>query len=138
MRTVFCKNSDALVEIGKVYLFFKYIKTCIVMEDKTPLLQHMGDAPELRILDFFLDNSKSGYSKKEIMEYTGISKTAFYEVWDEILKFDFIKTTRKYGKAQQLCAINKDNVLGQKLKDIDEELCKQVMQRAMEEPIPAN
>ena len=108
------------------------------MEDQTPLLQHMGDAPELRILDFFLDNSKSGYSKKEIMEYTGISKTAFYEVWDEILKFDFIKTTRKYGKAQQLCAINKDNVLGQKLKDIDEELCKQVMQRAMEEPIPAN
>ena len=48
-----------------------------------------------------------------------------------------MKTTRKYGKAQ-LCAINKDNVLGQKLKDIDDELCKQVMQRAMEEPIPAN
>ena len=80
MRTVFCKNSDALVEIGKVYPIFKYIKTCIVMEDQTPLLQHMGDAPKLRILDFFPDNSKSGYSKKEIMEYTGISKTAFYEV----------------------------------------------------------
>ena len=137
MRTVLCENSDSLVEIGKVYLIFKYIKTCIFMEDKTLLLQYMEDGPKLRILDFFLDNSKSDYSKKEIIEYTGISKTTFCKVWDEILKFDFIKTTRKYGKAQ-LYAINKDNMLVQKLKDLDDKLCKQIMQRAMKEPVPAN
>ena len=39
----------------------------------------MGDTPKLRIIDFFLDNKESDYSKKEIIEYTGISKTTFYE-----------------------------------------------------------
>ena len=106
------------------------------MEDKSLLLQYMGDTPQLRIIDFFLDNKESDYSKKEIIEYTGISKTTFYKVWDEIVQFEYLKTTRKYGKAQ-LYAINEDSVLIQKFKALDNELGKQAMEKALEEPIPA-
>ncbi len=106
------------------------------MEDQSLLLQYMGDTPKLRIIDFFLDNKESDYSKKEIIEYTGISKTTFYKVWDGILEFGFLKTTRKYGKAQ-LYALNPESTLIQKFKDLDNEIGKQAMQRAIEDPIPA-
>ena len=106
------------------------------MKDQSLLLQYMGDTPKLRIIDFFLDNRESDYSKKEIIEYTGISKTTFYKVWDGILEFEFLKTTRKYGKAQ-LYALNPDSTLIQKFKDLDDELGKKSMEKATAEPIPA-
>ncbi len=106
------------------------------MENKSLLLQYMGDTPKLRIIDFFLDNRESDYSKKEIIEYAGISKTTFYKVWDGILEFEFLKTTRKYGKAQ-LYALNPDSVLIQRFKDLDNELGKHVMKKAIKDPIPA-
>jgi len=104
------------------------------MEDKSLLLQYMGDTPQLRIIDFFLDNRESDYSKKEIIEHTGISKTTFYKVWDEIVQFEYLKTTRKYGKAQ-LYALNSDCTLIHKFKALDDELGKQAMQKALEAPI---
>ncbi|MEX0862280.1 hypothetical protein [Nitrosopumilus sp.] len=106
------------------------------MKDQSLLLQYMGDTPKLRIIDFFLDNRESDYSKKEIIEQTGISKTTFYKVWDGILEFEFLKTTRKYGKAQ-LYALNPNSALIQKFKDLDNELGKHAMKKAIEEPIPA-
>ena len=106
------------------------------MEDKSLLRQYIGDTPQLRIIDFFLDNRESDYSKKEIIEYTGISKTTFYKVWDEITRFEFLKTTRKYGKAQ-LYALNEDSALIQKFKALDDELGKHAMEKALEGPIPA-
>ena len=98
------------------------------MEDKSLLLQYMGDTPQLRIIDFFLDNRESDYSKKEIIEYTGISKTTFYNVWDGIMRFGLLKTTRKYGRAQ-LYALNQDSALIQAFRVLDDELGKHAMER---------
>ena len=106
------------------------------MEDKSLLLQYMGDTPQLRIIDFFLDNRESDYSKKEIIEYTGISKTTFYNVWDGIMRFGLLKTTRKYGRAQ-LYALNQDSALIQAFRVLDDELGKHAMERVLEEQIPA-
>ena len=106
------------------------------MGDRSLLLQCMGDTPKLRIIDFFLDHRESDYSKKEILEHTGISKTTFYKIWNEITCFEFFKTTRKYGDAQ-LYALNSDSVLIQKFKALDDELGKQVMEKASKEIIPA-
>jgi len=60
-------------------------------------------------MDLFLDNRESGYSKKEIIEHTGISKTAFYKVWDGIAKFGCLKATRRYGRAQLYVVTRIDN-----------------------------
>ena len=96
----------------------------------------MGDTPQLRIIDFFLDNRGSDYSKKEIIEYAGISKTTFYNVWDVILESGFVKTAKRYGKVQ-LYALNSDSVLFQRFKDLDNELGKQAMKKAIRDSIPA-
>jgi len=106
------------------------------MEGKSLLLRYMGDTPQLRIIDFFLDNRESDYSKKEIIEHTGISKTTFYKVWDEIARFGCLKATRRYGRAQ-LYAINPESALIRRLVALDDELGRQAMQKALEEPIMA-
>lgn len=106
------------------------------MKDRSLLLQYMGDTPQLRIMDFFLDNAGGDYSKKEIIEHAGISKTTFYKIWDEIMQFGYLKTTRKYGRAQ-LYALNEGSPLVQKFQALDDELGKRAMEKASEEPIAA-
>jgi len=49
------------------------------MKEQTLLIQFLGNNPTLRIIDFFLDN-RTDYSKKEIIEALGMSKTTFYKV----------------------------------------------------------
>ncbi|NIP61672.1 MAG: hypothetical protein GWN01_10945 [Nitrosopumilaceae archaeon] len=78
------------------------------------------------MIDFFLDNKKSDYSKKEIIEYSGISKTTFYNVWDELMKFDVLKPTRRYGKAQ-LYKLDSKNPVIKKFTELDNELSKHAM-----------
>ena len=99
------------------------------MENRTLLLRYIGDTPKLRIIDFFLDNRESDYSKKEIIEYTGISKTTLYKIWGEILEFGYLKATRRYGRAQ-LYALDQDNELIRRFKDLDDELGRQAMKNA--------
>lgn len=99
--------------------------------DKTLLLQYMGDTPQLRIIDFFLDNPGSDYSKKEIIEYSGISKTTFYNIWNDLMQFEILEPTRKYGKAQ-LYALNNESALIQKFKALDEELANKIMEKAVD------
>jgi len=98
--------------------------------EKSLLIQYLGDTPQLRIIDFFLEN-RSDYSKKEIIENIGISKTTFYKVWDELMKFDIVKETRRYGKAQ-LYTLNEKSPLIKKLMSLDAELGKQAMNKALE------
>lgn len=105
------------------------------MKDQSLLLQYMGDTPKLRIIDFFLDNPGSDYSKKEIIDYSGISKTTFYKIWDELMQFEMLEPTRRYGKAQ-LYMLNTESPLIEKFKALDEELANQTMRKAIE-PIPA-
>ncbi len=52
----------------------------------------------MRIIDFFLD-SMSHYSKKEILEGTGISKTALCKAWPELERLEIVMPKGKYGRA---------------------------------------
>lgn len=104
--------------------------------EKSLLIQYLGDTPKLRIIDFFLEN-RSDYSKKEIIEGTGISKTTFYKVWDELMQFGIVKETRKYGMAQ-LYALKESNPLVKKFMALDSELGKQAMEKVTEKKVLAH
>lgn len=103
--------------------------------EKSLLIQYLGDTPKLRIIDFFLEN-RSDYSKKEIIENVGISKTTFYKVWDELVQFNILRPTRKYGMAQ-LYALNEGSPVIKKFMALDAELAKQAMKKSTEKEIPA-
>jgi transposase len=92
-------------------------------EEPTLLVQFLGNNPTLRIIDFFLDN-RTDYSKKEIIEALGMSKTTFYKVWRQLEKFKVMLPTRRYGKAQ-LFKLNEGNTVVRKLMILDFTLIKQ-------------
>ncbi|KXA97324.1 hypothetical protein AKJ38_01485 [candidate division MSBL1 archaeon SCGC-AAA259I14] len=95
-----------------------------VRSGESLLLQALGETPKLRILDFLIDNPLFDFSKKEIIEGSGVSKATFYKYWDEIEGSGFVKETRKYGKTI-LYTINEDNPAVQKLMELDEALMEQ-------------
>jgi len=50
------------------------------METESLLLKTLGKSPQMRIMDFFIDNRLFDFSKKEIIEELGMSKTTFYSL----------------------------------------------------------
>ncbi len=108
--------------------------------DETLLIRHFGDTPNMRIIDFFLDNM-SDYSKKEILEGTGISKTTLYKVWPELERLEIVVPKRKYGNTT-LYVLNEASAFVKQIVAIDNALCKEAMQKAakaeLEDPIQAS
>ncbi len=90
-------------------------------------IQYLGDSPQLRIIDFFLDN-RSDYSKKEIIENVGISKTTFYKIWPILEKFEIFVPTRKFGNVQ-LYSLNKKSIIVKQFTSLDSALSKQAISK---------
>lgn len=90
-------------------------------------IQYLGDSAQLRIIDFFLD-SVSDYSKKEIVENVGISKTTFYKVWPMLEKFEIFTPTRKFGNVQ-LYSLNKKSIIVKQFLSLDSALSRQAMSK---------
>ncbi|MGI0102393.1 MAG: hypothetical protein ACREA7_07345 [Nitrosotalea sp.] len=93
--------------------------------DTTLLIRYLGDTPQLRIIDFFLDN-RSDYSKKEILENTGMSKTTLYKVWPDMEQLKVVIPARKFGNTT-LFKLNRDNVLVKQVISLDSALGKIAM-----------
>lgn len=102
-------------------------------KEQTLLIQFLGNNPTLRIIDFFLDN-RTDYSKKEIIEGLGMSKTTFYKVWRQLEKFKVVMPTRRYGKAQ-LFKINENSTIIRKLMILDFTLIKQFISKQVEQKV---
>lgn len=89
------------------------------------VIQYLGNSPQLKIIDFFLDN-QSDYSKKEIIENTGISKTTFYKIWPVLEKSGMFLSMRKFGNVQ-LYSLNKKNIIVKQFISLDSALSKEAM-----------
>jgi len=92
----------------------------MVLEESL-LIKTLGNSPQLRIIDFFLDNKSWDFSKKEIIEEIKMSRNTFYKFWDFIEKFGIVKISRKFGNVK-LYQLNKDNSLVQMLIEMDKKL----------------
>lgn len=98
-------------------------------KDESLLIKAFGNSPKLRIVDFFLDNKLFDFSKKEVIEETGMSKPTLYKYWDDLTKFGLIKETRKFGKAK-LYALNMESPVVQELIEIERRLIEQSVGKA--------
>jgi len=88
------------------------------MEKKSLLLKFLGKSPQLRIIDFLLDNKLLDFSKKELIEELGMSKTTFYRVWRELEELGIVKVSRKFGKTK-LYKLNEENDLVKNLIELE-------------------
>lgn len=84
------------------------------MSEKSILIKVLGDTPRIKIIDFFLDNKIFDFSKKEIIEETGMSKKTFYKYFPNILESGIVKKSRKVGKSEMF-KLNRESPIVQKL-----------------------
>jgi len=93
-------------------------------------MKYLGDTPQLRIINFFVDN-RSDYSKKEILEGTGMSKTTLYKIWSDLEDFQVVSLVRKYGNTT-LYKLNRDNIIVKQVMSMDSALGKMTIEKISE------
>ncbi|MFP4006334.1 MAG: hypothetical protein ACLFUR_06485 [Candidatus Hadarchaeia archaeon] len=70
-----------------------------VEKHETPIREVFGDSPKVKVLDTLIENPRLDYSKKELAEASGVSKSTLYKLWDELEGEDIVEETRKIGNA---------------------------------------
>jgi len=99
--------------------------------NETLLLRYLGASPILRIVDFFLDNPLSDYSKNEIAGNLAMSRVTFFKYWKELEKSGALKETRKIGRAT-LYVLDRDNEVVKQLIRLDMALARKAMEQAIQ------
>ncbi len=99
--------------------------------DETLLLKYLGASPTLRIVDFFLDNPLSDYSKNEIVNNLAMSRMTFFKYWRELEKSSAVKPTRQIGRATMYQLDRTNDVVKQLIK-LDMTLASKTMRKAVE------
>ncbi len=100
--------------------------------NETLLLKYLGASPILRIIDFFLDNPLSDYSKNEIVKNLGMSRVTFFKYWRELEKSGAVKVTRRVGRAT-MYQLNRENEVVKQLIQLDMALARKTMEKAIQE-----
>ena len=74
--------------------------------------------PIFKILDFFVDNLAFDYSKTDIAEGAGISRTTLFSVWKTLEETDMVVQTREVGRAK-MYKLNLKNPMAQKFLELE-------------------
>lgn len=98
---------------------------------ETLLLKYLGSSPVLRIMDYFLDNPLSDFSKNEIVKNLEMGRVTFFKYWAELEQSGAIRETRKIGRAT-LYRLDKENEVVKQLIKLDMALARRAMGRAVE------
>ena len=100
--------------------------------NETLLLRYLGASPTLRIIDFFLDNPLSDYSKNEVVKNLEMGRVTFFKYWKELEKSNAVKVTRHVGRATMYQLDRTNDVVKQLIK-LDMALARKTMEKATEE-----
>lgn len=100
--------------------------------NETLLLKYLGASPILRIIDFFLDNPLSDYSKNEIVKNLEMGRVTFFKYWRELEKSGAVKVIRKVGRAT-MYQLDRENEVVKQLIKLDMALARKAMEKAVEE-----
>jgi len=93
------------------------------------LLKLMGRTPELRLIDFFMDNPLNDYTRTEIREALSMTKRTLSEKLPTLEALGLVRVTRKIGKAK-LYQIDLENPTVRSLVEIERALSLQIAQTA--------
>ncbi|MCL4436647.1 MAG: hypothetical protein M1503_09250 [Thaumarchaeota archaeon] len=99
--------------------------------NQTMLLKYLGASPTLRIIDFFLDNPLSDYSKNEIVKNLAMGRVTFFKYWRELESSGAVKVTRQVGRAT-MYHLDRENKVVEQLIKLDMALARKTMEKAVE------
>ncbi len=108
-----------------------------MVNDKSLLLDVLGDTTELRVIDFLLDNLFISVYKNEIIQRTGLSRNSFFRVWKKLERYKIVKPIKQVGRAT-LYQLNEENDFVKWLVRTDLTLIEQSVITLTEKPIKAS
>ncbi len=97
------------------------------VEEKSAFRLVFGNAPIVKVIDFFLDNREFDYSLTDISKNADIGWSTLHGFWKDLAKLGVVKKTRRIGRAE-LYKLNVDNPLVKKLIDLDTSISKKLME----------
>ncbi len=100
-------------------------------KNETLLLKYLGASPILRIIDFFLDNPLSDYSKNEIVKTLRMGRVTFFKYWKELERSGAVKVVRSVGRATMF-QLDRQNEVVRQLIRLDMSLARRSMEEATE------
>ena len=68
-------------------------------ENKSLFLQSLGDTPQLRVLDFLIDNHFFDFPMTEIARGSNVSYNSLKMFFPDLIKFRILCKTRRIGKS---------------------------------------
>ena len=92
-------------------------------ENKSIFLQYFGDTPQLRILDFLIDNHFFDYPMTEIAREANVSYNSIKLFFPKLIESRIVIKTRKIGKSDYF-KLNTNNPFIIKLMQLDWSLVK--------------
>lgn len=72
------------------------------------LTEVMGEYPQVRVIEILITHPWSEYTKKDLAEASGISRSTLYNLLDKLETYHIIKPTRKIGSTQ-LYTLNQES-----------------------------
>ena len=100
--------------------------------NETLLLRYLGASPILRIVDFFLDNPLSDYSKNEIAGNLAMSRVTFFKYWKVLANSGALTVTRKIGRAT-MYKLDRSNDIVKQLIRLDMTISRKAMEKQVKE-----
>ena len=94
-----------------------------IKKNKSLFLMKFGDTPQLRVLDFLIDNHFFDYPITEIARESNVSYNSIIKFFPEFVKSKIIVRTRKIGKADYF-KLNLENLFVSNLIKLDWMLAK--------------
>lgn len=88
---------------------------------ESELLKVFGRSPQMRLLDFFMDNPRHDFTRSEIREAIGMAKRTLYEYLPILEDEGVVEVSRKIGRAE-LFMLNKDSPIVKYFRRIEKAL----------------
>ena len=89
--------------------------------EKSIFIEVFGNYPQVRVLDFLIENDIFDYSKTQIAELSGISFNTLETLWNKLLGEGILSETRRVGNSQ-MYHLNKESPTVKILMEIDKKL----------------
>lgn len=88
------------------------------MEQESILIELFGKTPELRVMDFLIDNNIFDFTKTEIAKGAGITRPTLYKFWDKMEKNRLVVKSRKINRTQ-LYKVNLESPVVKRIMEIE-------------------
>jgi hypothetical protein len=101
------------------------------MEEKSSFRLVFGDAPVVKVINFFLDNREFDYSMTDIARNSDIGWSTLHGFWKNIVALGIVMPTRRIGRAE-LYKLNMKSPVVKKLIALDMDISKKLLQEEID------